>query len=83
MGGKASRPLPFMTESAKEVIARRKDIVPGGVLGLPRRKKVEINEFNEQLHNEMTKVLNVKTVNVSVSVSFYGVRSESNNHFHK
>jgi hypothetical protein len=71
MGGKASRPLPFMTDSAKEVLARRKDVIPGGVLGLPRRKKLEINEFNEQLHNEMTKVLNVKTVHVSVSTIRY------------
>lgn len=62
--------MPIITDSAKEVLARRKDVIPGGVLGLPRKRKVEINEFNEQLHNDMTKVLNIKTVHVSVSAVY-------------
>lgn len=67
MGGKPSRPLPVIHDAAREVLNRRKNLPPRGVLGLPLKRKPQLNEYNEQLHKDMTKVLNVKTVNVSVS----------------
>jgi hypothetical protein len=63
MGGKASRPLPVLHDSAKEVLTRRANLPHQGVLGLPLRKKVNLNEYDEKLHNQMTQVLNIRTVN--------------------
>jgi hypothetical protein len=62
MGGKGSRPVA-LTESAKEVLTRRNNLPQQGVLGLPRKKKVQLNEYDEKLHNQMSQVLNIRTVN--------------------
>lgn len=67
MGGNKSRPM-IRVQSANEVLSRRAAAgPPRGVLGPQKPPKPILTEYNEELHNEMSKVLKVKTVTVSVS----------------
>ena len=66
MGGKQSK-LPIITESAKEVLSRRSSVPPRGVIGPTRPPKPILENYNEESHNEMTKILNIKTTVLSVS----------------